>query len=153
MPYQVEPVSPSDAAGLATAMMSAFYTDEHWRLLWGSMPLTDIISDCTERLPWNLITSTSTKRHLKTVDVSTGDIVGYSRYILPAKNIELWLDAQTAKPSEEEKSAFEKKFKNVTVDGRMRGLDYRHLKEFGPELEQVEDKIMSMGGPYVCKFC
>ncbi|KAH6699996.1 acetyltransferas-like protein [Leptodontidium sp. MPI-SDFR-AT-0119] len=150
MPYQVHPVIPIDAPGLANTMMSAFHTDQHWRLLWGSKPLPEIINDCTARLPWNLITSRSVKRHLKVVDTDTGEIVGYSRYILPENCEEMhWLEAQVRELSAEERVAFEERWKSVTENWKMRGLNYKHLEEFGPELERVEEGIMKEGGPYV----
>ncbi|KAH6715573.1 acetyltransferas-like protein [Leptodontidium sp. MPI-SDFR-AT-0119] len=114
MPYQVHPVTPTDAPGLANTMMSAFYTDQHWL-----------------------------------VDTDTGEIVGYSRYILPEECKEMqWLEAQVGEPSTEEK-VFEERWRSVTEEGRMRGLNYGHLEEFGPELERVEEGIMKEGGPYV----
>ncbi|KAH7321805.1 acetyltransferase-like protein [Rhexocercosporidium sp. MPI-PUGE-AT-0058] len=149
MPYEVHPVIPADAPGLSNAMMSAFYTDQHWRLLWGTKPLSSIISDCTARLPWNLITSRGTKRHLKVFDTDTGEIVGYSRYILPDRCEMQWLEAKVGEPSGEERRAFEESWKDVTEGGRIRGLDYGHLEEFGPDLERVEEGIMKSGGPFV----
>lgn len=92
------------------------------------------------------------KRHLKVVDTDTGEIVGYSRYILPEECKEMqWLEAQVGEPSTEEK-VFEERWRSVTEEGRMRGLNYGHLEEFGPELERVEEGIMKEGGPYVCEY-
>lgn len=51
----------------------------------------------------------------------------------------------------EEKREFEERWKSVTEEGRMRGLNYGHLEEFGPELESIETSIMERGGPYVCE--
>ena len=55
-------------------------------------------------------------------------------------------------PSEEKRREFEERWRGVTEEGRMRGLDYEHLEEFGPELERIEEKIMSVGGPYICEL-
>ncbi|KAL2068074.1 hypothetical protein VTL71DRAFT_16172 [Oculimacula yallundae] len=58
-----------------------------------------------------------------------------------------WLEAQVKEPSEEEKKIYEERWGDVTVDVRMKGLEYEGLDEFGPELERVEKSIMSSGRP------
>lgn len=86
MSYAVQPVTTSDAPGLARAMMSAFWEDQHWKILWATnMDLETIISDCAGRLPWNLISGRSVKRHLKVVDTNSGEIVGglFSKLLFP----------------------------------------------------------------------
>lgn len=77
MPYVIQPATTSDAPGLARAMMSAFWQDQHWKILWATdVDLETIISDCAGRLPWNIISGRSVKRHLKVVDTNSGEIVG-----------------------------------------------------------------------------
>lgn len=153
MTYAVQSVTTSDAPGLARAMFSAFWQDIHWQKLWATnMDLETIISDCTERLPWLLISGRSLKRHLKVVDTTTGEIVGYSRYILPDSHSGMWIDAQTAEPSIEDKSTYEQKFQNVTDNGRIRGMNYAMLIEFGNPLEKVEEEILKGSGPCFGKF-
>jgi hypothetical protein len=148
MAYIVDSVATSDAPGVARAMFSAFWEDPHWRRLWATETnLEEIIRDCTERLPWLLIGSREIKRHLKVVDTTSGEIVGYSRYIVPESHIDMWMDAQTIKPSAEEESRYEQMFKDVTDDGRIRGMNYAMLTEFGNPLEKVEKEILKQSGP------
>ena len=59
----------------------------------------------------------------------------------------MWIEAQTAEPSPEEKLSYEEKFQNVTDDGRTRGLDYAMTAEFGGPLEEVEDSILKESRP------
>lgn len=148
MSYVVQSVTANDAPGLARVMFSAFWHDIYWQKLWASnMDLEAIIKDCAERLPWNLISGRSVKRHLKVVDTTSGEIVGYSRYIIPDDRTGMWIEAQTAEPNPEEKLSYEKKFQNVTDNGRTRGLDYAMTAEFGGPLEEVEESILKESGP------
>jgi hypothetical protein len=34
-------------------------------------------------IPWNLINRRAEKRHLKAIDVETGELAGYARWLLP----------------------------------------------------------------------
>jgi hypothetical protein len=127
-------------------MMSAFWEDQHWRTLWAgsSYQLETIISGCAERLPQALIGDRGVKRHLKVVDTDSGAIAGYSRYLLPESHAEkdVWLDAQTREPSEEEREEYVKRFRSVTDEGRIKGMDYDIAAEFGNPLAEVEEEIL-----------
>ncbi|TVY42160.1 hypothetical protein LSUB1_G001937 [Lachnellula subtilissima] len=148
MSYVVQSVTTSDAPGVARAMFSAFWQDIHWQRLWATdMDLEAIIRDCAERLPWLLISGRNVKRHLKVVDTSSGEIVGYSRYIVPESHVGMWIDAQTFEPSPEEKLGFEQRFESVTDNGRIRGMNYAMLAEFGNPLDKVEKGILKESGP------
>ncbi len=135
-------------------MMTAFSHDPHWRLLWSPLnsplPLPAIITSTAARLPRNLTTGRETKRHQKAVDVSTGQIVGYARWLLPEsekreKGFE-WPEAQVAEPSVEEKEEFEKKYKNeVDERGRLKGLNYDVMDKLSPRLEEAEEEILNVG--------
>lgn len=151
MPYAVQAITPADAPGLAQTMMNAFWEDPHWKLMWGEMSLEDIVSDCAQRLPWNLINDRSVKRHLKVVDMATGEIVGYSRYLLPENVATIeWLEAKISEPSTKERESYEKSFKDVTHDGRIRNLNHMLGAEMGNPLAEAEEEIMKKGGPYLC---
>jgi len=148
MSYVVQSVTTSDAPGVARAMFSAFWQDIHWQKLWAAdMDLEAIIKDCAERLPWLLISGRNVKRHLKVVDTSSGEIVGYSRYIVPESHTGMWIDAQTFEPSPEEKLGYEQRFESVTDNGRIRGMNYAMLAEFGGPLDKVEKEILKESGP------
>jgi hypothetical protein len=84
MSYVIEPVTAADAPCLSNAMMRAMHRDPHWALLFGSKPLQEIIDDCTQRLPKALSSNRPERRHQKVVDQTTGEIVGYARWLLPA---------------------------------------------------------------------
>jgi ribosomal protein S18 acetylase RimI-like enzyme len=152
MTYQIEHVSTTDAAALSPVMMNAFSHDPHWRLLWAPLsqplPLASIITSTTARLPSNLTTGRSTKRHQKAIDSSTGRIVGYARWLLPEKcpaGLQ-WKDAQVAEPTEEEKKEFERLYQGeVDKDGRLKGLNYEVMDKLSPALEEAEEEILNSG--------
>lgn len=102
MPYAIQPVNPTDSPGLARAMMSSFYHDKHWVLLWPNMSLEEIIDGCTKRLLWNLVKIRKNKRHQKVIDEATGEIVGYAWWVPPQGFEHIWLDAQVAESSAED---------------------------------------------------
>jgi len=147
MPYKIESVTTKDAPSLSPVMMKAFSHDPHWRLLWAPLsqplPLDSIITSTTARLPRNLITGRMTKRHQKAIDISTGQIVGYARWLLPesAPPSLQWPEAQVAEPSEVEK------------DGKLKGLNYEVMDKLSPLLEEAEEEILK-GGDYLSTlFC
>ncbi|KAA8576934.1 hypothetical protein EYC84_006968 [Monilinia fructicola] len=139
----------TDAPGLSRAMMSAWWEDEHWRALWAKSGTTleQIISDCIQRQPKSFTKGRNVKRHLKAVDTDSGEIVAYSRYIVPESHVDFWLEAQIPEPSPEEDAEYERKFDEVTDDGRIRGMDYDFASEFGNPLEEVEGRILEGIGP------
>lgn len=144
MLYVVQPVSVTDVHGLSRAMISAWWEDEHWKTLWtiSGITLVQIISDCVERQPRALIKGRDVKRHLKVIDADSGEIVGYSRYNLPGNHAGIWLEAHVARPTAEEQAKHDKKFNEVTDDGRIRGMDHEFAARFGNLLDQVEREIL-----------
>jgi hypothetical protein len=153
MSYAIGSVTVNDAPGLSKVMMSAMYRDPHWALLFGSMPLQDIIDACTERLPKALSSNREERRHQKVIDQSTGEIVGYARWILPdgAHGIE-WLDAQVPEASEAEMEAYEKAFKAVTTpEGKIRGMNLEMSSILGKKLQEEVD-LVTKGGTYLSKY-
>lgn len=123
-------------------MMTAMYQDPNWAILWGSMPLSEIISDCAERLPWNMISHRATKRHLKVIDNTTGAIIGYGRWVLPnSLGLEAWPDASVDQPSEEELRAYRARFDAVSDGGHLRGMDRRIANELFGDLYANEMSV------------
>ena len=57
-------------------------------LLWRGKTLDYVVSQASRRMPQNLLTDTSQRRHQKAVDVNSGDVVGYVRWILPDTSTE-----------------------------------------------------------------
>ncbi|WQF81103.1 Putative GNAT domain, acyl-CoA N-acyltransferase [Colletotrichum destructivum] len=145
MNIKLEKVSPEDAAGLSQVMMRAFYRDPHWRLLWGSMTLEDIIVSCENRLPRNLVKGRGSRRHRKAVDAVTGEVVGYARWVLPEGQEDLWKDAQVAEPSAQQAALYEARYSAYTVDGKIKGLNNEITESLSPLLEKTEEDILKTG--------
>ncbi|KAM3421834.1 hypothetical protein BST61_g2211 [Cercospora zeina] len=125
--FVISPLQPEDAPGLARTMMTAFYQDPLWVALWSeTMSLQGIISDCAARLPWNMVkTANSGKRFQKAIESSTGQIVGYARWNLPASKTsnDVWQEALPPAVGQVQRDAFEERFRCVTEDGQIRGLN------------------------------
>jgi len=74
-----------DAAALSRNNMSAFWTNANWARIWKNVnkTLPFVISQCTLRMPHNLLQDPAHRRHLIATDLSNGELVGYIRFILP----------------------------------------------------------------------
>ncbi|KAJ0158433.1 hypothetical protein CTA2_11585 [Colletotrichum tanaceti] len=146
MNIKLENVSTDDdAAGLSQVMMRAFYRDPHWRLLWGSMPLEDIIASCENRLPRNLVRGRASRRHRKAVDAVTGEVVGYARWVLPEGREDLWEDARVAEPSAQQAARYEARYSAYMADGKIKGLNSEITESLSPLLEKTEEDILKTG--------
>ncbi|KAJ5647268.1 hypothetical protein N7490_003640 [Penicillium lividum] len=151
MKFAVQPCFPADAPGLAATMMGARLTDPHWATQWEDDVLhSDIITRAVDRVPWNLITGRDTKRHEKVIDVESGQVVGYARWLLPPhleKNF--WPEAQVAAATSEERARYEKLSQAQTINGRPIGL------KSGPEMSyrsaplEAADERVTRHGPFL----
>ncbi|KAF7333331.1 Acetyltransferase [Mycena venus] len=95
MIWPIHPVTLADAPHVAHNNMSAFWTDPSWRLIWpSSITLPYLISQCSLRVPRNLLKDRATLRHQKAVDPATGALLGYARWKVPDTKAGEWLDAQ-----------------------------------------------------------
>jgi hypothetical protein len=151
MAFAEQPVVPADAKGLATTLMSAWYENPHWRFRYEDPSLERLIYYNSERIPWKLVTGRAEKRHQKVIDVETGDVVGYARWLLPPilaeKNV--WPEAAVAEPSSEDRVLFEKKFRAVDSNGDMPGHKTGGMTAFRSRpLEEADSRIMK-DGPYL----
>ncbi|KAK9421215.1 putative N-acetyltransferase domain-containing protein [Seiridium unicorne] len=125
--YKIERCTVEDAAGLARNNMSAFWTDPTWILIWeegrsresvieastgsslsvSALETWFLTPDNSQIMFEEEITdSRAHKRHLKAIEVETGTIVGYVRFVLPDRLSGDWLDAQTPDATAEEKEEF-----------------------------------------------
>lgn len=107
----MEPCVPADSHSIATTTMSAWCADWHWFYRWKDPSLEKLIAWYAEKFPRNLTTGRDTKRHQKLIEISTGEVVGYARWLLPpdlAKE-NVWKEAQAVEPTPEESELFEKK--------------------------------------------
>ena len=156
-PYIVKPIdprSPSDTRGVARANMSSFYQNPHWALLWGSMPLEEIIDGNTNRLPWDLVRNQKFKRHQMAVDSETGEVVGYARWVFlnGAEKKISWDEARIGEATEEEKVVYERSWMAYTDEnGSSKGLRTDIARAMGSELHAA---TMSVVGdrPFLGRF-
>ncbi|KAH7054339.1 acyl-CoA N-acyltransferase [Macrophomina phaseolina] len=146
MTYTIYPVKPTDADGLAEAMMRSFYLDPHWASLWRGISLDKIIRDCAKRLPWNLVKASMGKRHQKVVDDESQKIVGYARWILPEEQDDEWADALVKELDPERRRMYEQQFQDVTEEGKIRGLNSDMVEELSEAIEQAESQVRSTCG-------
>jgi len=153
MKFSVQPVVPADAQGLAAAMMGAWHEDTHWHFRWEDPSLDNLVRWCAERLPWNLVNSTTTKRHQKAINIETGEVVGYARWLLPPDLAEknAWLEAHVSEASPDDYRLFEKKFKaaGYDEDATMPSAVSGDVLQFrSTPLEEADARIMK-DGPYL----
>lgn len=149
MPYAVLPVNMAAASGVARTTMSAFHQDPHWALLWGNMPLEEIIDGNTRRQPRNLITSRERKRHQMVVETETGEVVGYARWLVPDKlqrddkdgRAVFWPEAQIPEPTPELREKYEAEWKTATKDGHALGSNAEMIRELSVKLDEEDRRI------------
>ena len=110
MRFSIQPCEVTDARDMATVTMTAWDTDWHWIHRWEGYSVGDLIEQSTKRVPWNLVSGRETQRVQKAVDVTTGEVVGHARWLLPPEPAEknIWPEAQVNEPSPEDRELFEK---------------------------------------------
>ncbi|CAI7611533.1 unnamed protein product [Penicillium glandicola] len=152
MAFVIQPCFPEDAPGIAATMMLARLTDPHWTCLWENPSAESIIPRAIERVPWNLVTGTETKRHQKVINVETGQVVGYARWYLPpmmAKKGDVWLEAQVAEGTPADRGVYEKQYRENTQNGQPIGLKGGEMMSYrSAPLEEADARIMS-DGPFL----
>ncbi|KAL6854729.1 hypothetical protein ACO1O0_005854 [Amphichorda felina] len=119
--YELRSCTVDDAPGLAKNNASAFWEEEWWNILWENRTLDSLIEAFTARLPKTLLTDRSVRRHQKIVHVSSGEVVGYARWILPESHRHEWLEAQIPDLSDQDRQRFDKAYANANFTTR--GLD------------------------------
>ncbi|KAJ0347149.1 hypothetical protein COL26b_003836 [Colletotrichum chrysophilum] len=132
--------------------MTAFYhTDAHWRALWKSTTLEEIIRGAAARMSHGLASGREGKRHLKATDDDTGEIIGYARWILPDASSTLnWPEALVREPTDDESESFKAKFQANTEEGMIPGMDTRLQEALGLPLENAEIELMkNQEGPFL----
>ncbi|GCB24093.1 hypothetical protein AAWM_06978 [Aspergillus awamori] len=145
-------------------MILSRLTDPHWAFLFlpSTTPST-IISSTTSRLPHTLSTSRDVRRHEVVLTTTSGTettpgneddelngrerVVGYARWTLPpslANRDDVWLSAQVAEPSAQEKEEYRRMFDLGSDEkGRVKGMKSDGLLEFrGDPLEKVEERVL-----------
>ena len=117
-PFAVNHCTVDDGPALARNNMSAFWTDPTWVLIWRGKTLDYVVTQAAQRMPHNLLTDTAHRRHQKAIDIDSGAVVGYARWILPSTGREtvadrldnMWSAAQVPAVSEERKRKAEQNF-------------------------------------------
>lgn len=119
--YELRSCTVDDAPGLGKNNASAFWAEEWWNILWENRTLDSLIDAFTARLPKMLLTERSIRRHQMIVHVSSGEVVGYARWILPESHSNEWLEAQIPDVRDQDRQRFDKTYGNA--DFTTRGLD------------------------------
>lgn len=111
-----------------------------------------MIERSTNRVPWILLTERETKRHQKAVDVATGEVVGYIRWVLPHeladKNI--WPETQVAEVSQKDREQFERNFQELPQPNTKSFESGEMLVFRGSGLQEAEKKVRA-DGPFLSK--
>lgn len=81
--YSIEPCTDKDGAAIGDMYLRAMWTDPSWPLIWGSKSMEFVASQTALRMPYTLLDDPEYARHQKVVDCTTGQIVGYARWMLP----------------------------------------------------------------------
>lgn len=81
----VAPCTIADSADLSRNNISAFREDPTWILAWRHVTLEQHIDITAKRYPRRLIADRTVSRHQKAIDPKTGRLLGYARWILPAR--------------------------------------------------------------------
>lgn len=110
--YQLVPhCTVDDAVGLSLAKTESFTKEPWWTSEFPPERTETILESMILREPYNQLTARNTRRHQKVIHLPTGEIVGYSRWLVPSP--EDWLEAQTPAVSEEEEARWKSQFNNA----------------------------------------
>lgn len=114
-PYQlIKRCTVDNAASLSSNNMSAFWEVQWWNVMWPPQKtLDDLIAATAARFPHRLLSDRETKRHQMVVDTSTGEVVGYARWILPESHQSQWLEALVPDVGAVEKKRFADEYKEA----------------------------------------
>ncbi|KAJ5735781.1 uncharacterized protein N7483_000906 [Penicillium malachiteum] len=146
MPFVIQACSPVDSPGLGAAMIKSRLTDPHWVFMWeDNVPAEEMISRSTDRIPWNLVNGRDTKRHEKVIDDTTGQVLGYARWLLPpnlAKRNDVWLEAQAQDGTPEERATYEKLSDATSRNGQPIGLKGGEQSRYrNAPLEAADERV------------
>ncbi len=78
------------------------------------------------------------------MEIETGEIVGYARWIIPKDSGIEWFDAQVSEPTVEKVQEYKERWKGATVDGRSKGSP-AIVAELSRRLEKEEESIIKDG--------
>lgn len=94
--YKVTSCTLDDAPAIAHNNVSAFWEDKNWVLMWTRKNKSReyVISQAALRWPYNLVKDTTYRRREKTIEVSTGKLVGLCTWVLPKAGTEKYNDQE-----------------------------------------------------------
>jgi hypothetical protein len=148
MSYKLRPgCTVEDADGVAKNNVSAFWQQTWWRILFAATEetLREIV---TRRTPHNLLSQREVKRHQVVVDTSTGEIVGYARWIMPSSHKAEWIEAQTPTVSDADMVRIEDLFAANRLPSGENKADMDALDD--PIYEAQHE--LAPKGPYLSSF-
>ena len=121
----------ADGNGVGINNVSAFWDEDWWEMMWVGKTREDMIEVVSKRSPRNLLRDREIRRHQKVVDATTGEMVGYARWLVPSTHTSCWLDAQTPAVSTAEDQEYQAVFDNTPLNPRddMDGTD-DHIGEW-----------------------
>ncbi|MCJ1379693.1 hypothetical protein MMC17_002795 [Xylographa soralifera] len=133
-PFATSPCTVDDGPILGHINVFAFWTDSTWVLIWRDKTVDYVAQQGARRTSRNLLTDTAHRRHQKAVDLSSGAVVGFARWILPdigteaaaATNPEtLWPGARVPAVSKERQDEAEREFAEAdwSFDDELAELD------------------------------
>jgi len=104
-PFVVRPCTLEDSPGAARNNILAFWPDPSWRAMWQVKTRDYVVEQNIIRYPKFLLADRDHRRHEIAVDEVTGEVVGYTRWVLPDipnKDLrEVWPSARVADVSKE----------------------------------------------------
>lgn len=148
--FAIAPCSLADSAAISRNNMSAFWEIPNWVLAWRHTTLEEHIDTMTKRYPRRLISEPETSRHEKLVDLETGRLLGYVRWVLPESHAVLangepaWPEAMAPAVSPEEEAEI-KRVAEATQWNPNNDTD-----PLDEAVRAIKDKIMARK-PYLCK--
>jgi hypothetical protein len=138
--FTLAPLAITDGPAMAQKNLSAFWTNQNWRLMWtrADKTLPWVISQSALRQADNLLRDPARRRHVKAVD-ENGQLVGYIRWILPERVApDLWPEARF-----DVESLSEEELARIKADADSSNFEYNHDIDHLDE-EQHELKISLM---------
>jgi len=150
MSISIEPCGPADAFNVATVNNTAWNADWHWHYRWENPSLTSLIEQSAKRFPWLLMLERRQKRHQKAVDVATGEVVGYVRWLLPHEMLsdeeeDIWSDALVAEPEVEDRERLRKGFEESPLPNT-KSMEMLKFRTLG--LQEAEERV-KVDGPFL----
>jgi hypothetical protein len=106
-------------------------------------------------MPRSLVNSSNNKRYQKAIDTTTGEVIGYARWVLPPRLAEkgVWEDAMLVgvEVSATEKKELEERFNAVSENGQLKGFGQKQSDFRNVALEEADARV-AKNGTFLCKF-